>query len=482
VIASTVVVSGADGPATLIDAVKASDRPAVQRLARSRAAVNAAEADGTTALHWAVRADDAAIVQLLVQGGANVNAANRHGVTPLSLAALNRSSRIVALLLEAGADPQLKLPENQTILMTAARAGSSEVLKLLLDAGADVNAKETVAGETALMWAALENHADAVRLLAARGAAVNARSNQTAFPRLRFGDGIVARQTVLPRGSWTPLMYAARQNAIDAARALADAGADLDLTDPDGTTALVFAVINGHFDLAKLLVEKGANPNIADEMGMAALYAAVDMNTLDETVGRPNPKPHSTITAADLVASLLDHGANPNATLKSPVLERVHNDGDASLAEGATALMRAAKDADVVVMKSLLDHGADIQARTKKLQTPLMYAASRSSGFRGTPNRGTEQEAIEAITLCLDRGADVNAVDQNGQTAVHLAVAQAEDSVLRLLASRGANLSAKDKQGRTPIDLVRAGGRGGRGPANQRRAALLEELLAGSRF
>jgi uncharacterized protein len=386
------------------------------------------------------------------------------------------------LLIEAGADPRVKLPEDQTILMTAARAGHPGVLKLLLDAGADVNAKEAVAGETALMWAALENHADAVTLLVAHGASINARSNETTFPRLRFGDGIVARQTVLPRGDWTALMYAARQNAIDAARALADAGADLNLADPDGTTALVFAIINGHFDLAKLLVEKGADPNIADERGMAALYATVDMSTLDETVGRPNPKPHSTISAADLVSTLLERGASPNAALKSPVLERVHNDGDASLAEGATPLMRAAKDTDVAVMKSLLDHGADVHARTKKLQTPLMYAASRLSGFRGTPNRGTEHAALAAIELCLDRGADVNAVDENGQTAVHLAVAQAEDSVIRLLASRGANLNAKDKQGRTPIDLARAGGRGGRGPANERRATLLKELLNTPQF
>ena len=141
------------------------------------------------------------------------------------------------------------------------------------------------------------------------------RSTVTSFPRLRFGDGIVARQTVLPRGGWTPLMYAARQNAIDAARALADAGADLDVADPDGTSALVFAIINGHFDLAQLLLEKGADPNVADEKGMAALYAAVDMHTLDETVGRPNPKPHGRLDAAGLVGVLLDHAADPNARL-----------------------------------------------------------------------------------------------------------------------------------------------------------------------
>jgi len=111
-----------------------------------------------------------------------------------------------------------------------------------------------------------------------------------------------------------------------------------------------------------------------------------------------------------------------------------------------------------------------------------MFAASRQGGFRGTPNRGTEQDALAAIALFLDLGAAIDATDQNGQTALHLSVAQAEDSIVRLLADKGANLQAKDKQGRTPLDLATAGGRGGRGAANQRKASLLQELLSRSRF
>jgi ankyrin repeat protein len=479
-VAMAAAILRADDRTLLLDAVKSGDIAAVQRLARSRAAVDAREADGTSALHWAVRADDGAMVQLLLRAGADAKAANRYGVTPLSLAALNRSAAIVRGLLEAGADPNALLAEDQTILMTAARAGSPEVLTLLIDRGADIQARERVAGETALMWAALENHADAVTLLAARGARLDDRSTVNSFPRLRFGDGIVARPTVLPRGGWTPVMYAARQNAIHAARALADAGADLNVTDPDGTSALVLAIINGHFDLANLLLQKGADPNVADEKGMAALYAAVDMHTLDETVGRPNPKPHSRLDAAGLVGALLAHAADPNARLAAPILERAHNDGDPNLGDGATPLMRAAKDADVEVMRLLLDKGADVNARTKTRRTALMYAASRLGGFRGTPNRGTEQQALEAIALCLDRGADVNAADDKGQTALHLSVAAAEDSVVRLLVSRGADLKATDGGGRTALDLARAGGRGGRGPSNERKAALLQELMTGA--
>ena len=65
----------------------------------------------------------------------------------------------------------------------------------------------------------------------------------------------------------------------DAAKALADAGADLNVQDPDGTPALTVAIVNGHHDVAQMLIERGANPNVADTVGMTPLYAAVELHT-----------------------------------------------------------------------------------------------------------------------------------------------------------------------------------------------------------
>src|SRR5207244_12792533 len=119
------------------------------------------------------------------------------------------------------------------------------------------------------------------------------------YKRDRFGlEGVL---TILPRGSFTPLMYAARQGSLEAARVLAAAGAALNLTDPDGTPALVLALINGHYDTAAMLLEQGADPNIADSTGMAALYAAADLSTLAELFGRASSKSAARLSAVNVM-------------------------------------------------------------------------------------------------------------------------------------------------------------------------------------
>jgi ankyrin repeat protein len=442
-------------PLPLVDAVKDGNHAAVESLLRQKTNVNAAEADGTTALHWAVRADDGELVRLLLRAGANVRAANRYGVTPLQLAAVNGSVGTATALLDAGADPNAVLPEGETILMTAARTGNPALLTLLLDRGADLNSREKWYGETALMWATGENHAEAVRVLIARGADVNQTSAPLTFARRRNG------QSVLSLGRWTPLMYAARENALDAARVLIAAHADLNVTDPDGATALVIAVINANYDFAAFLLDAGANPNVVDnDAGMGPLYAAVDMHRLAVGHGRPNPRPAGTLGAVDIVRRLLEHKADPNVALKAPIFQRQHTIGDATLGKGATPFLRAAKSGDVEMMKLLLAAGADPKA-TLANTTALMFAAG--FGWRdGSPiapsfDQGSPEEATEAIALMLDLGLDINAVNDNGDTALHVAATgRGSPQIVRFLIARGANLQAKNKRGQTPLAAATA--------------------------
>jgi uncharacterized protein len=476
-LATAATPNAAGSGTSLIDAVKAGNRAAVRTLA-TRTTVNATEADGMTALHWAVRADDLETTQTLIRAGANVSAANRYGVTPLSLAATNGSPIITRTLLKAGANVNAAGPDGETVLMTAARAGNGEVVTALIERGASVNAAENWQGQSALMWAAAENHPDAIKALVAHGADMNARSKELSFPEYRYEtNGMAVFQ--LPKGGWTALMYAARQNAMAAAAALADLKVDLNATTKqEGTTALQVAVINIHYDLANLLLEKGADPNVTDSTGMTALYATVDMRAPANMLTRPEPKLRDTLDALGLVKSLLAHGANPNVQQKKPIIGR-HNNlvGDAALTEGATALARASKTCDIPVMQALLDGGADATVALANRTTTAMIAAGGNA---------PEPKVLEAVTLLVEHGVDVNAFNANGQTILHSAAQRGQNSVIEYVARKGAKLDRRDKQGRTPLDIAmgaaggtRRQGRAATAPVvNEKTAALLRELMA----
>jgi ankyrin repeat protein len=480
VLTSAVLIATVAGTAraddALISAVRSGNRVAVRSLLDRHADVNTLEPDGTSALHWAVRGNDLETVRLLIAAGARVDASNRYGVTPLSLAALNGDAAISTALLDAGADVNAATPAGETALMTASRTGNAPTVTLLLARGADVSAREHNFDESAIMWAAAENHAAVVRLLAAHGAALNAHARVLQFPNVRV-DAATMVITALPKGGLTPLMYAARQGAVDSARALVELGAEINAVDPDGMSALNIAIINAHYDLATVLVERGADPNVADVAGMAAVYAVVDMHTLDPMVNRPPPAGHTSHAAVTLVEALLAHGANPNAMLRTPLLARQHNFGDAVLGAGATPLMRAAKNGDVEMMRVLIDRGADAARVMPSGMTALLFAA--------TPGRRkSAQDALAATKLCVEHGADVNGRDAAGQTAMHLAVGISDDLV-KYLAGHGARLDVKDQFGRTPLDVAMgvggAGGRAGRGVVpvvREHTAALLRELAA----
>ncbi len=419
-------------------------------------------------------------MNLLLSAGADARAANRYGVTPLSLAAVNGSARMVARLLEAGADPNGSVSQGQTVLMTAARTGNADAVRVLIERGAAVDAREAQLGETALMWAASENHAAVVSELLAHGAGVNLRSATVEFPNDRFGlEGVL---TILPHGDWTPLMYAARDGASDAARVLIEAGAALDAVDPDGTTALVLAITNSHYDTANVLLEAGADPNIADSVGMAALYAAVDMSSLGEVYGRPPRKVDDVLTPVDLIERLIAHGAVVDALLERPTLQRAHTPGEGQLGAGTTPLMRAARNGDHAAVRVLLDAGADPTLAQPNGTTALMMASGLGRGLGVfADDVGTEADLREVCELLIERGVNVNDVTNQGQTAVHIAAQGGLDSVVALLAEHGAQLDAVDKRDRTPADMARGvGGRGRAGgppPVYEHTAQLIERLL-----
>jgi len=453
------VLLGAPGPApaaaqTLFDAVRAGDQKAVRALISRKVDVNATEVDGSTALLLAVDANDEPTARLLLAAGARATAATRYGVTPLALAARNGSPGVIEALVKAGADPNAASPEGETALMTVTRSGSLAAVQKLLSLGANPNAREAWHEQTALMWAASENQTTVAAALLRAGADVNARSKvwpgQPPRPR-GSATSFQAAHSNFPKGGFTALHFAAQYGSGDVAALLAEAGANLEATEPDGVTPLIMAIINGHYDVAAVLVREGANVNAADRSGRSGLYHAVDMNRLEWLFSRPNPQPSGELDAVAIAALLLERGANPNARLTARGFAIQHDSlGNASLTIGSTPFMKAATTSDLRMMRLLLDHGADPLMATQNKTTPLMAAAGLN--WAEISSLGTEDESIEALKLMLEHGADVNAANDQGETALHGAAQRGADRVVQFLAERGARLDARTKRGRTPLD------------------------------
>jgi ankyrin repeat protein len=508
--------------AVVADAAMQRNAAAIRDLLKQGADVNAAQGDGMTALHWAASNGDVELTQMLLYAGANVRATTRiSGYTPLFFAAREGHPQVVAALLKAGADAKVESVTGSTPLMLAAAAGNADAVQLLLDAGAGVNAKEKARGQTAIMFAAAYNRVDAVNLLARRGADLKATSKVVDLYDLTReepprpgggGAGAAGGRGAAPAaaparpqvpgvdraynyteligymGGMTPLLFAAREGHADAAKALLDAGADVNQPrDGDRTTPLLMAAINGHFDLGKYFLERGADPNLPGENGATALYAVLNcVYAQKSNYPQPRAFTQQKQTYLDFMTALLDKGADPNARLAKKVWYSGYNSDLSGVDEtGATPFWRAAYASDVPAMKLLVARGADPNLPTiKPAGRPQFGDSNREvkdvSGIPPVPVGGPAVTPLMAATgvgyaegfaanshiihpagwmpavkyLVEEMGADVNARDHEGNTALHNAAARGDIEMILYLVSRGADVKAVNREGQTTADMA----------------------------
>ena len=458
----------ADDDLSLVQAASVGDSEAVARLIAQSVNVDSAEADGTTALHWAAHRDNMQIAELLLFAEANVDAGNDYGVTPLQLACTNRSDEMVKKLLTAGANPNAALLTGETVLMNCARTGAAEAVAALLAKGADPTAKDNKKGQTALMWAAAEGHGDVVALLVESGADIRATSS----------------------GGFTPLLYATRSGDVKSTQVLLDAGADPNEATQVHGNALVMAAAGGHEALALLLLQSGADPESTDKNGISPLHHAVanGLSALNgvryDPVYRQSPQNMHRLTRA-----LLESGADPNVQIMNN--HRRGPDGSPFNMQGATPFLLAAVSADVELMHLLKSHGADQSINASGGVTSLMAAAraacTGACAFKGG-NKADEadiEKSFRAVKAVVEMGIDINAKNEEGQTAMHMAAFTGADPVVKYLAENGAEIDVVDNYGETPWSMasgispvIRYRGLYGYHPST---VTLLEQLGANTR-
>jgi ankyrin repeat protein len=510
------------GNSPVADAARDGDWMAVESLIAQKADVNAAQTDGATALEWAVYRDDLEMAGALIAAGADIKLANREGATPMYLAALHGSAPMIEQLLKAGADVNQLGPEGETPLMLTARTGNLDAIRMLLDHHADVNAKDKLRGTTALMWATDQMHPEAVKLLIEHGASVgaqteidtrNSRNNlaNTVKQRLHSSFGVFGKRgpgndgtPALPQGQaapkpsattpapesaankkapgaqpngedevlaffrrpapkdgggLTPLVYAARENCMECAKDLVEAGADVNQRTFYGWTPLLVATQNRHYQLAAYLLDHGANPNTPNKGGWSPLYLATDNRNIE---GGDYPVRAPDMDHLDFIKLLIAKGANVNQRVCGAESTTEECKGDSTetrtnftmqwlFEDGATPFLRAAQSGDVELMKLLLDHGADPKIFTAHDVTPLSVA-SGIGWVEGVTFEWSPEQTTEAVKMCLDLGIDPNVADDEGRTALHGAAHKGRLEVIQLLVDHGAKLDAHDGGSRDSVN------------------------------
>ena len=492
-----------DGMTALHWAASNGDLELTQMLVYAGANLRAStRLNGYTPLFLASREGQAPIVAALLKAGAEADARSSTGSTPLMLAAASGNVDAVRLLLDAGADVKTKeTARGQTALMFAAAYNRVGAVELLAKRGADVGATSAVVDlyELTREEAALPGGPRAGASAGGGTGGGAPRQGGPGGPRPAadapkrpqipgLDRGYNYTELIAYQGGMTALMFAAREGHMETARALLDAGAMVNQPrSGDQTTPLLMATINGHFDLAKYLLDRGADPTLAGENGATPLYAALNCVWAQKS-NYPQPRAFAQqkLTYLDLMSALLDKGADPNVRLKKKIWYSGYNSDLSGVDEtGATPFWRAAYASDIDAMKLLVARGADPKVPSVKPAgrppfgdsprevkdvsglppvpvggpsvTPLMAATGvgYAEGFAANSHKIHPAGWMPAVKYLVEElGAEVNAVDHEGNTALHNAAARGDIEMILYLVSKGADVNAVNREGQTTADMA----------------------------
>jgi len=336
-----------------------------------------------TALHKASLRCDTDIISIILNHGADVDAQDNGGSTPLHLifdaGPRDAAEQAIGVLLEHCANTNLRNHEGQTALHKSSQCDDIDIMHLILKHGPDVNAMDNN-GSTPLHLAISDSS-------------------------LWHAKQVVGQE------------HCSNISIRNHVGLLLDQGANINIRDHEGQTALHKASQCYDIDIMHLILKHGPDVKAFDNNGLTPLHLAISDT--------------SPWYAKQAIGLLLEHGANINI--------RNH--------EGQTALHKASRRDDIDTMHLILKHGPDVNALDNNGSTPLHLAISDDANCWN----------VERAVRLLEHGPDVNALDNNGSTTPHLVISYAYanswhiERAVGLLLEHGANINLRNGQGLTAL-------------------------------
>ena len=439
-----------DGQTPVDVAFQRNRKEIVDLLVEKRAAVS---------LHTAAQHGLLEKLQELITEGADVNAKNKDGQTALDIAMKEYNEEIVKLLIGKGTNVSLN---------AAAFIGDINRVKAFVEGNGSVDEADA-SGQTPLHYAAAGNHMDIAEFLISEGAKIDAVAGKWKTPlgvAARTGSIDVAKYLIVHganvdgrEGQWTPLQEAAYYSK-EMVELLLTKGADINA---GKWTALHSALDAGRFDIVELLLAKGADVNIRDDEGrtplhIASWYAAGKNTKIVELLlskgADINVKANNGKTAlswaveggyTEIAELLRKHGAKEEETGKE---EESPSALPADINKKAYAyqmpLHKAAAEADLEGVKSLISEGVDVNTESNEGWTAL--------------HRAVVFGHADVVKLLIANGAEANAVNRWGWTPLHSAALYGHKAVVGVLLANGADISAKTPEGEIPLQIAIARG------------------------
>ena len=378
----------------------------------------------------------------------NLNLRLDDGQTPLHLSAILGHNAIASYLLENNATTSVQDSSGATPLHEAVRYGNLEIAKMLLDAGANINAKDNL-GKTPIMLIIPQKRiTETYQLLIRYKADLNQADT--------YGDTVLHTATMLRAGS-------------DVIKLLKTNGADINARNKEGVTPLTIAIQSEDIKTIKYLTANGASIHTQDTHGKSPLSMAFEMSNevFEATLNEGNCNTQDSEGNTPLHIALLN-GA-PMSKIQHII--GLTQDVNIRNKNGDSPLYIAAVNNMEQVGKLLLEKGADIFSTNKDNNSPLRLALKNGGRLQswlitsrtivstdGSGNTvlhyAADWEYADAIKTLLEKGADINAKNANGETCIFNAAKSDNPSIIQMLVDGGASVRDRDNLGSTPLHIA----------------------------